>query len=61
MVKKFKAFVNEESVKDFEVGLLEHFASKSPECIKEIEDTGNIGDDLAKKMNKAIEAFKKSF
>jgi F-type H+-transporting ATPase subunit alpha len=50
-----------ESVKDFEVGLLEHFASKSPECIKEIEDTGNIGDDLAKKMNKAIEAFKKSF
>jgi F-type H+-transporting ATPase subunit alpha len=50
-----------ESVKDFEVGLLEHFASKSPECIKEIEDTGNIGDDLAEKMNKAIEAFKKSF
>jgi len=41
--------------------LLEHFASKSPECIKEIENTGNIGDDLAKKMNKAIEAFKKSF
>ena len=50
-----------ESVKDFEIGLLEHFASKSPECIKEIEDTGNIGDDLAEKMNKAIEAFKKSF
>ena len=50
-----------ESVKDFEVGLLEHFASKSPECIKEIEDTGNIGDDLAENMNKAIEAFKKSF
>ena len=50
-----------ESVKDFEVGLLEYFASKSPECIKEIEDTGNIGDDLAEKMNKTIEAFKKSF
>ena len=50
-----------ESVKDFEVGLLEHFASKSPECIKEIEDTGNIADDLGEKMNKAIEAFKKSF
>ena len=50
-----------ESVKDFEVGLLEHFASKSPECIKEIDDTGNIGDDLAEKMNKVIEEFKKSF
>ena len=50
-----------ESVKDFEVGLLEHFASKSPECIKEIDDTGNIGDDLAAKMNKVIEEFKKSF
>ena len=50
-----------ESVKDFEVGLLEHFASKSPECIKEIGDTGNIGDDLAEKMNKVIEEFKKSF
>ena len=50
-----------ESVKDFEVGLLEHFASKSPECIKEIDDTGNIGDNLAEKMNKVIEEFKKSF
>ena len=53
--------VDLESVKDFEVGLLEHFASKSPECIKEIDDTGNIGDDLAEKMNKVIEEFKKSF
>jgi F-type H+-transporting ATPase subunit alpha len=50
-----------ESVKEFEVGLLEHFASKAPECIKEIDDTGNIGDDLADKMNKTIEEFKKSF
>ena len=50
-----------ESVKDFEVGLLEHFASKSPECIKEIDDTGNIEDNLAEKMNKVIEEFKKSF
>ena len=49
------------SVKEFEVGLLEHFASKAPECIKEIDDTGNIGDDLADKMNKTIEEFKKSF
>ena len=50
-----------ESVKEFEVGLLEHFASKAPKCIKEIDDTGNIGDDLADKMNKTIEEFKKSF
>jgi len=50
-----------ESVKEFEVGLLEHFASKAQECIKEIDDTGDIGDDLGAKMNKAIEEFKKSF
>jgi len=50
-----------DSVKDFEVGLLEHFASKAPECIKEIDDTGDIGDDLGDKMNKVIEEFKKSF
>ena len=50
-----------ESVKEFEVGLLEHFASKATECIKEIDDTRNIGDDLADKMNKTIEEFKKSF
>ncbi len=50
-----------ESVKEFEVGLLEHFASKASDCIKEINDTGDIGDDLASKMNKTIEEFKKSF
>lgn len=50
-----------ESVKEFEVGLLEHFESKAPECIKDIDDTGDIGDDLADKMNKTIEEFKKSF
>jgi len=50
-----------ESVKEFEVGLLEHFASKASDCIKEIDDTGDIGDDLADKMNKTIEEFKKSF
>jgi len=50
-----------ESVKEFEVGLLEHFASKASHCIKEINDTGDIGDDLADKMNKIIEEFKKSF
>ena len=50
-----------ESVKEFEVGLLEHFASKASDCIKEINDTGDIGDDLADKMNKIIEEFKKSF
>ena len=50
-----------ESVKEFEIGLLEHFTSKAPECIKEIDDTGDIGDKLADKMNKKIEEFKKSF
>ena len=50
-----------DSVKEFEIGLLEHFTSKAPECIKEIDDTGDIGDKLADKMNKKIEEFKKSF
>ena len=50
-----------ESVKEFEVGLLEHFESKHPKCLKEINSSGDISDDLGKKMNKAIEEFKKSF
>ena len=50
-----------ESVKEFEVGLLEHFESKHSECLKEINSSGDISDDLGKKMNKAIEEFKKSF
>ena len=50
-----------ESVKEFEVGLLEHFESKHSECLKEINNSGDISDDLGEKMNKAIEEFKKSF
>ena len=50
-----------ESVKEFEVGLLEHFESKYSECLEEINSSGDISDDLGKKMNKAIEEFKKSF
>ena len=50
-----------ESVKEFEVGLLEHFESKHSECLKEINSSGDISDDLGEKMNKAIEEFKKSF
>ena len=50
-----------ESVKEFEVGLLEHFESKHSECLKEINSSGDISDELGKKMNKAIEEFKKSF
>ena len=50
-----------ESVKEFEVGLLEHFESKYSECLEEIKSSGDISDDLGKKMNKAIEEFKKSF
>ncbi len=50
-----------ESVKEFEIGLLEHFESKHSECLEEINSSGDISDDLGKKMNKAIEEFKKSF
>ena len=50
-----------ESVKEFEVGLLEHFDSKHADCLDEISKTGDISDKLGDKMNKAIEEFKKSF
>ena len=50
-----------ESVKEFEVGLLDHFEAKHSECLQEISSSGDISDDLGKKMNKAIEEFKKSF
>jgi len=50
-----------DSVKEFEVGLLEHFDAKHSECLAEISSSGDISDDLGKKMNNAIEEFKKSF
>ena len=50
-----------ESVKEFEVGLLEHFESKFKDCLDEIRISGDISDELGSKMNKAIEEFKKSF
>ena len=50
-----------ESVKEFEVGLIEHFESKHFECLEEINSSGDISDDLGEKMNKAIEEYKKSF
>ena len=50
-----------ESVKEFEVGLLEHFETKHKDCLKELKKSGDISDDLGSKMNKAIEEFKKSF
>jgi F-type H+-transporting ATPase subunit alpha len=50
-----------DSVKEFEVGLLEHFDAKHSECLAEISSSGDISDDLGKKMNSAIEEFKKSF
>src|SRR6056300_35902 len=50
-----------DSVKEFEVGLLEHFDAKHPECLAEISSSGDISDDLGKKMNNAIEEYKKSF
>jgi F-type H+-transporting ATPase subunit alpha len=48
-------------VKEFEVGLLEHFDAKHSDCLAEISTSGDISDDLGQKMNSAIEEFKKSF
>ena len=53
--------VDLDRVKEFEVGLLEHFDSKHADCLDEISKTGDISDKLGDKMNKAIEEFKKRF
>ena len=50
-----------DKVKDFEIGLLEHFQSKYSDSLDEIHETGDIGEDLEKKMDNAIEEFKKTF
>ena len=50
-----------DQVKDFEIGLLEHFQSKYSDSLDEIHETGDIGEDLEKKMDNAIEEFKKTF
>ena len=50
-----------DKVKDFETGLLEHFQSKYSDSLDELHKTGDIGEDLEKKMDSAIEEFKKTF
>ena len=53
--------INLDKVKDFETGLLEHFQSKYSDALDELHKTGDIGEDLEKKMDSAIEEFKKTF
>ena len=55
------SLLNLDQVKDFETGLLEHFQSKYSDSLDEIHETGDIGEDLEKKMDGAIEEFKKTF
>ena len=50
-----------DQVKDFETGLIEHFQSKHSDSLDEIHETGDIGENLEKKMDSAIEEFKKTF
>jgi len=50
-----------ESVGDYEAQMLEFVETKNPEILKEIKDQGDISDDLAEKMKKALDEFKGVF
>jgi len=49
------------AVSRFEEGLLEFIRSQKPEILSEIKETGDISDDLDKRIAAALEEFKKTF
>jgi F-type H+/Na+-transporting ATPase subunit alpha len=49
------------AVSRFEEGLLEFIRSQKPEILSEIKETGDISEDLDKKIAAALEEFKKTF
>ena len=50
-----------DAVQRYEEELYMHFDSQAPELLKEILDSGNISDELAAKLDKAIAAFTEQF
>ena len=46
---------------EFEKGLLDHLDANHEEMLKTISSSGEISDETGKKLNKAIEDFKKGF
>jgi F-type H+-transporting ATPase subunit alpha len=50
-----------EKVGEFEKGLLDHLDANHEEMLKTISSSGEISDETGKKLNKAIEDFKKGF
>ena len=47
--------------KEFESTVLEHLENSHGEILSSIRDSGDVSDDVAKKLEKAINVFKKGF
>ena len=48
-------------VREFESAVLEHLDNSHGDILSSIRDTGEILDDVAKKLEKAINDYKKGF
>jgi F-type H+-transporting ATPase subunit alpha len=51
----------EDAVSEYETQMLENMASKYPDLLSEIKETGDISDDLQEKLKKALDEFKNNF
>jgi F-type H+-transporting ATPase subunit alpha len=45
----------------FEEGLLKYIHDQFPELVKELDETGKLGDELSKQLSTQIDDFKKQF
>ncbi len=50
-----------EKCQEFEAGLLDHMRSRYSDVGNEIVEKGELGDDLAERLKKAVEEFKESY
>jgi F-type H+/Na+-transporting ATPase subunit alpha len=50
-----------EKVQEFEAGLLDHLHSRHSDLGDEIKEKGELGEDLEKRVRKAVEEFKSSY
>jgi F-type H+-transporting ATPase subunit alpha len=50
-----------EKVQEFEAGLVDHMHSRHADLGEEIKEKGELGDDLEKRVKKAVEEFKSTY